>query len=52
VFFAFLCLAEAGDEVIVAEPFYTNYNSFAAMTGVKLVPVQCKGEEGFHLPLP
>ncbi len=50
VFFAFLCLAEAGDEVIVAEPFYTNYNSFAAMTGVKLVAVQCRGEEGFHLP--
>jgi aspartate aminotransferase len=50
VFFSFLCLAEAGDEVIVAEPFYTNYSSFAAMTGVKLVPVQCRGEEGFHLP--
>ncbi|MEO8499527.1 MAG: aminotransferase class I/II-fold pyridoxal phosphate-dependent enzyme, partial [Vicinamibacteria bacterium] len=50
VFFAFLCLAAAGDEVIVAEPFYTNYNSFAAMSGVKLVPVQCRGEEGFHLP--
>lgn len=50
VFFAFLCLAEAGDEVIVAEPFYTNYNSFAAMAGVRLVPVQCRGEEGFHLP--
>ena len=50
IFFAFLCLAEAGDEVIVAEPFYTNYSSFAAMTGVKLVPVQCRGEEGFHLP--
>ncbi len=50
VLFAFLCLAEAGDEVIVAEPFYTNYNSFAAMTGVKLVPVQCQGEQGFHLP--
>ena len=50
VFFAFLCLAEAGDEVIVAEPFYTNYNSFAAMSGVRLVPVQCRGEEGFHLP--
>ena len=50
VLFAFLCLAEAGDEVIVAEPFYTNYNSFAAMTGVKLVPVVCRGEEGFHLP--
>ena len=50
VFFAFLCLASPGDEVIVAEPFYTNYNSFAAMTGVKLVAVQCRGEEGFHLP--
>ena len=50
VLFAFLCLAEFGDEVIVFEPFYTNYNSFAAMAGVKLVPVQCRGEEGFHLP--
>jgi aspartate aminotransferase len=50
VFFAFLCLAEPGDEVIVAEPFYTNYSSFAAMTGVKLVPVRSHGEEGFHLP--
>jgi aspartate aminotransferase len=50
VFFAFLCLAEAGDEAIVAEPFYTNYSSFAAMTGVTLVAVQCRGEEGFHLP--
>ena len=50
VFFAFLCLAEAGDEVIVAEPFYTNYSSFAAMTGVKLVAVRCRGDEGFHLP--
>ena len=50
VLFAFLCLAEAGDEVIVFEPFYTNYNSFAAMVGVRLVPVQCRGEEGFHLP--
>jgi aspartate aminotransferase len=50
VFFAFLTLAEAGDEAIVAEPFYTNYNSFAAMTGVTLIPVQSRGEEGFHLP--
>jgi aspartate aminotransferase len=50
VMFAFLCLAEVGDEVIVFEPFYTNYSSFATMAGVKLVPVQCRGEEGFHLP--
>jgi aspartate aminotransferase len=50
VFFAFLCLADADDEVIVFEPFYTNYSSFAGMAGVRLVPVQCRGEEGFHLP--
>lgn len=50
ILFAFICLANAGDEVIVAEPFYTNYSSFAAMTGVTLVPVRCLGEEGFHLP--
>ena len=50
VLFAFVCLAEAGDEVIVFEPFYTNYSSFATMAGVKLVPVRCRGEEGFHLP--
>ena len=50
VFFAFLCLSAPGDEVMVAEPFYTNYNSFAAMAGVELVAVQCRGEEGFHLP--
>ena len=50
VLFAFVCLAEAGDEVMVFEPFYTNYSSFATMAGVKLVPVRCRGEEGFHLP--
>lgn len=50
VFFAFLCLTGPGDEVIVAEPYYTNYGSFATMTGAKLVAVRCSGEDGFHLP--
>jgi aspartate aminotransferase len=50
VFFSFLCLTGPGDEVIVAEPFYTNYASFAAMTGARLVAVRCSGEDGFHLP--
>lgn len=50
VFFSFLCLTSPGDEVIVAEPFYTNYASFAAMTGTRLVAVRCNGEDGFHLP--
>jgi aspartate aminotransferase len=34
----------------LVEPFYTNYNAFAAMAGVRLVPLQSRGEDGFHLP--
>lgn len=50
VSFAFAVIADHGDEVIVPEPFYTNYNGFATMTGVKLVPVVTEAETGFHLP--
>lgn len=50
VFFAFLATCDAGDEVICFEPFYTNYNGFATMAGVKLVPVTSSVENGFHLP--
>ncbi|MDD5314716.1 MAG: pyridoxal phosphate-dependent aminotransferase, partial [Bacteroidales bacterium] len=39
-----------GDEVIVFEPFYTNYNTFALMAGVKFVPVTTTIESGFALP--
>lgn len=50
IIFAMLAVAQAGDEIIVFEPFYTNYNSFAVITGVNLVPVPTKAEEGYHLP--
>ena len=43
------CL-DPGDEMIVPEPFYTNYNSFATMAGVKVVPVPSSFENGFALP--
>lgn len=43
-------LCDPGDQVIVFEPFYTNYNGFAAMSGVECVPVTSRGEDGFHLP--
>lgn len=39
-----------GDEVIVFEPFYTNYNTFALLAGVKFVPVTTTIESGFALP--
>lgn len=48
--FSMLACANEGDEGIVVEPFYTNYRSFAAMTGVKLVAIRSRGEDGFHLP--
>ncbi len=50
VFFAFMITCDPGDEVICFEPFYTNYNGFAAMAGVRLVPVTSNVEDGFHLP--
>ena len=43
-------LCDVGDQVIVFEPFYTNYNGFAAMMGVELVPVTTRAEDGYHLP--
>ncbi|OPX17802.1 aspartate aminotransferase [candidate division WOR-3 bacterium 4484_100] len=39
IIFAMMAVCDAGDEIIVFEPFYTNYNGFAAMANVKLVPV-------------
>ena len=43
-------ICDPGDEVIVFEPFYTNYNGFAAMVGVVPVPVTTRAEDGYHLP--
>jgi len=39
-----------GDEVIIPEPFYANYNGFSTTSGVKVVPVTAKIEDGFALP--
>jgi len=48
--FSFLAIADPGDELIVFEPFYTNYANFAALAGIKLKPVRTYAEAGFHLP--
>ena len=39
-----------GDEVIIPEPFYANYNGFAVAAGVKVVPITSHIENGFALP--
>lgn len=50
LFFAFISLCDPGDEILVPEPFYASYGLIASATGVKLVPVPTRGEDGFHLP--
>ncbi len=48
--FALLACCDVGDEVIVPEPFYSNYGSLATMTGLRLVPFLTRAEEGYRLP--
>ncbi len=48
--FAFNCCLNPGDEVIMPEPFYANYNGFATATGVTVVPIPSSIVDGFALP--
>ncbi|HFE65581.1 MAG TPA: pyridoxal phosphate-dependent aminotransferase [Caldithrix sp.] len=50
IIFAMMTTMNPGDEVIIPEPFYTNYNGFAVEAGVKIAPVTSRVEEGFKLP--
>ena len=48
--FGFMSAMDLGDEVIIPEPFYANYNGFAVAAGVKIVPVTSSIETDFALP--
>lgn len=48
--FALTVTCNVGDEVIVPEPFYTNYNGFATMAGVKIVPLTTVAEDAYAIP--
>ena len=50
IMFGFFACLNAGDEVIIPEPFYANYNGFAVAAGVKVVPVTSSIDTGFALP--
>jgi aspartate aminotransferase len=50
IIFAMMITMDAGDEIIISEPFYTNYNSFAVEASVNIVPVTSRVEDGFKLP--
>lgn len=48
--FALGSTMDAGDEIIIPEPFYANYNGFSVASGVTVVPVISTIDEGFALP--
>ncbi|MGB5273100.1 MAG: pyridoxal phosphate-dependent aminotransferase [Flavobacteriaceae bacterium] len=48
--FAMGSIGDAGDEIIIPEPFYANYNGFATANTVKVVPVVSQMEDNFALP--
>ena len=50
IHFSFSAVADPGQEIIIPEPFYTNYNGYAAFANVKIVPLTLEVEEGFRLP--
>jgi len=50
IMFGFLTCLNPGDEVIVPEPYYANYNGFAVQAGVHVVPITSHIEDGFALP--
>ncbi len=50
IIFGFMACLDVGDEVIIPEPFYANYNGFAVEAGVKVVPITSHIANGFALP--
>jgi aspartate aminotransferase len=50
IMFGFFTCLNPGDEVIIPEPFYANYNGFACAAGVNVIPITSKIETGFALP--
>lgn len=50
ILFAFMACLDAGDEIIVPEPFYANYIGFAMAAGINIIPITSSIQDGFALP--
>jgi aspartate aminotransferase len=50
IMFGFFTCLNPGDEVIIPEPFYANYNGFAVAAGVNIIPITSRIENSFALP--
>jgi aspartate aminotransferase len=47
---AMFAVCDAGEEILTFEPLYTNYNSYAVVTGITLRAIETSAGNGFHLP--
>jgi len=50
IHFSFSVVADPGDEIIISEPFYTNYTGYASFANIRIVPLTLHVEDGFRLP--
>ena len=50
ILFAFTAMCDPGDEILVPEPYYTNYNGFATVAGATVKPIRTRIEDQFALP--
>lgn len=50
VTFSTIALCDPEDEILVPEPFYTNYNGFTGELNAKIIPITTKADDGFHWP--
>ncbi len=50
IYFTLLSIADPGDQIIVPEPFYANYNGFCQMAGVQIIPLFSSLADGFPIP--
>ena len=48
--FTFMAMCDPGDNILIPEPFYTNYNGFGQSINMEVKPITTKAENGFHLP--
>lgn len=48
--FSMMAICDPGDNILVPEPFYTNYNGFSSCVNVFVKPITTHPENGFHLP--
>lgn len=50
ILFALAVISDPGDEILIPEPFYANYNGYATLLGLRVVPVSSSPETGYALP--